>query len=173
MPDVSPSAAADEAIELFDKDGSGAIDEPELAACPGIRAARDTCDSDRNGQISRDEIANAITKIYAGGTPWASVNCRIVQGGRPIAGADVRFVPAPFLEGALQPAAGKTDNQGRVNPAVADDKLPEDKKGLHVLQLGIYRVEVAHPSIKQPHKPLGCIVDDNLVRGSTELVLQL
>jgi hypothetical protein len=173
MPDLSPSAAAAQAIELLDKDDNGSLDETELAACPGILASRDRNDTDRDGQVSQDELESCLAKIYAGGTPWATVNCRIVQEGRPIAGADVRFVPEPFLGDALQPATGKTDNQGRVNPAVADEKLPEDKKGLRVMQLGVYRVEVTHPSVKQPHKPLGCVVDDNLVRSSTELTLQL
>jgi hypothetical protein len=173
MPSVNPSAAAGQAIEQLDKDGSGSLDESELAASPALLAAKSRYDSDGNGQISQNELEARLSKIYAGATPWMSVGCRFMQGGRPLAGAKVRFIPEPFLSDALQPASGTTDAQGLVHPAVADDSLPEDKKGLHVMRPGVYRIEVEHASVKKPHEPLGCEVDDFLARGGTQPVFQL
>ena len=44
---------ADKAIELYDKDSSGSLNEAELAASPGLLAALDRYDKDRDHQISR------------------------------------------------------------------------------------------------------------------------
>jgi hypothetical protein len=172
MPDVSPSAAAEQAIELLDKNGSGSLDEQELAACPGILAMREQYDADGNREISEEELSARFEAIYRGGTSWVSATCLLLQGNRPLGGAKVRFVPEAFLGDALPPATGTTDSQGRVTPAVADDQLPPEFKGAQAMRLGIYRVEVEHPSIKQPHKALGCEIS-NLVRGGTEPVLRL
>ena len=164
---VDPSAAADKAMELFDKDGSGTLDESELAAAPEILSAHERYDTNGDKQISRDEIAARLKLLYSGAVPWVTVDARFLQGDRPLAGASVRFLPAPYLEDALEPASGTTDTQGYVRPAVLDEKLPDKLKGAHVMQLGVYRVEIEHPSIKQPHQPLGCDIDDTARNGTT------
>jgi hypothetical protein len=173
MPAVDPAAAAAKAIELYDKDGSGSINQTELAGSPGILAALARYDTDGNREVSKEEIESRLTSMYSGsGAPWFTVNCQIIQSGRPLSGATVRFVPEPFLAESLHPASGTTDGEGRVNPAVADEKLPEGQKGLALMQPGVYRVEVEHASVKTPHKPLGCDVDF-LARGGTAMVLNL
>jgi len=159
-------------MELLDKDGSGALDDEELAASPGILAMRQQYDADGNQQISEEELSARFEAIYRGGTSWVSPRCQLLQGNRPLAGAKVRFVPEPFFGDALQPATGTTDSQGRVTPAVADEILPADFKGAEAMRLGVYRVEVEHPSVKQPHKAVGCEIS-NLDRGGTEPVIRL
>jgi hypothetical protein len=169
---VNPSAAADKAIKQYDKDGNRSLNEAELAACPGLLVARERYDTDGNREISRDEIANRLQTVFGSGTSWMTVTCTVLQGGRPLNGVNVKFVPESFLEGAIQPATGTTDSNGRVTPAIADDKLPAEKKGLHLMNPGVYRVEVEHPSVKQPHKPLGCEIDE-FARGGTDVVISL
>jgi hypothetical protein len=169
---IDPSVAAHKAIELYDKDSSGTLSEAELSASPGLLAALDRYDKDGDRQISRDEIEERLQSIVATGTGWLTVNCRVLQAGRPLAGATIRFVPDACMENALLPATGTTDTYGQVSPAVADTQLPDEKKGLQVMQPGIYRVEVKHANVKQPHKPLGCEIDE-IARGGTEPVLRL
>jgi hypothetical protein len=169
---IDPSAAGRKAIELYDKDSSGTLSEAELAASPGLLAALDRYDKDGDRQISRAEIEERLQSIVATGTGWLTVNCRVLQAGRPLAGANIRFVPDACMENALIPATGTTDTNGQVNPAVADTQLPDEKKGLQVMQPGIYRVEVKHANVKQPHKPLGCEIDE-IARGGTEPVIRL
>jgi hypothetical protein len=171
-PEVDPAAAAEQAIELYDKNANGTLDESELAASPGLFAARDRYDTDGDGQISEGEIGTRFTNLFGAGTPWLTVHCQIVKGGRPLAGAKVRFVPEPFLGETLLPAVGTTDSQGRVNPAVAEEYHPENLKGRNIMQPGVYRVEIEHANVNKPHKPLGCEIDD-FARGGTEPVIRL
>lgn len=172
MPPISPTSSAQQAVDLLDKNGDGLLDESELADSPGIRAALGRYDTDGDGKVSSEEIAARLTSLVAAGSPWVSVDCQIFFDGRPLTDAQVRFVPAPFLKDALRPASGTTNRQGRVQPAVADEALPEDKKGLHIMQPGLYQVEVEHPKIQQPHKPLGCEIDV-VARGGTSPVFNL
>ena len=169
---INPSAAADKAIELYDKDGSGSLNESELAAAPGFLAARDRYDKDGDRQIARDEIQERLKSIAATGTSLLTVDCRVLQGGRPLAGANVRFVPDPSMEDALLPATGTTDANGRVNPSIAEEQVPDERKGVRIMQPGVYRVQIEHANVKQPHKPLGCEIDE-IARGGTEPVLNL
>jgi hypothetical protein len=171
-PSINPSVAADKAIELYDKDSSGALSEAELAASPGLLAARDRYDKDGDRQISRAEIEQRLQSIVDTGTGWLTVNCRVLRAGRPLAGAQIRFVPDACMENTLVPASGTTDTYGQVNPAVDDAQLPDEKKGLRLMQPGIYRVEVKHANVKQPHKPLGCEIDE-IARGGTEPEIRL
>jgi hypothetical protein len=172
MPSIDPSAAAKKAIELYDKNGDGSIDEMELAAGPGIYAARDRYDADGNHEITKDEIAAHLTSLYASGTPWVSAVCQVYQGGRPLSGATVRFVPEPFLKDVITPASGITDDQGRTIPAVIDAELPADKRGLRIIRPGPYRVQIEHPSVKQSAASLGCEIDP-MSRGGTQLMFRL
>lgn len=172
MPSVDPTAAAEQAIEQYDHNHNGSLDEIELAGSPGIFAVRDRYDADGNREISEAEIASRLTAIYAGGTPWVSADCLVLQGGRPLAGAAVHLVPEPFLQDAIQPAIGTTDARGHTTPAAADEKLPENMRGLQIIQPGIYRVDIKHPSIKLPAKSLGCEIDP-VSRGGTTPVFKL
>jgi hypothetical protein len=173
MPAVDPAAAAAKAIELYDKDGNAALNQTELAASPGILAALARYDTDGNREVSKAEIELRMKSMFSSsGAPWIAVQCQIMQNGRPLSGATVRFVPEPFLADSLQPASGVTDAEGYVNPKVAEEELPEDQKSLSIMQPGVYRVEVDHASVKKPHKLLGCEVD-YLARGGTAMVLKL
>ena len=172
MPPVDPSAAAKKAIELYDKNGDGSLDETEMAASPAIHAARDRYDADGNQAISQDEMATHLSAIYSSGTPWVSVECQVYLDGKPLRGATVRFVPEEFLKHALMPASGTTDDEGRAILAVADEELPADKRGLQIIQPGPYRVKVEHPSVNQASAIRGCEIDPT-ARGGTQPVFHL
>jgi hypothetical protein len=172
MPPVDPIAAARKAIELYDKSGDGSLDETELAASPGMFAARVRYDADANHVITEDEIAAHLTAIYDSGAPWVSVVCQVYRNERPLRGATVRFVPEPFLKDALHPASGTTDDEGRTIPTVVDEVLPADKRGLRIIRPGPYRVEFDHPSVTGTAALRGCEIDPTS-RGGTQLLFRL
>lgn len=172
MPPVRPSSAAAKAIELYDKDGNGSLSDSELAICPGILAVRNRYDTDGNGEISQSEIETRLSTLFSSGTPWITVSCHVMQKGKVLSGATVNLVPEPFLAESLSPATGLADGQGLATPAVADEKLPDDKKGLNIVRPGVYRVEIKHAAVKEPHRLLGCEID-YLSRGGTEFTFNL
>jgi hypothetical protein len=172
VPSVDPSVAAKRALDLYDKDDSGALDARELAACPGLLAARERYDANHDGQISGDEIAARLDHLYSSGVGLTTVSCRVFVGTQPIAGAKLRFVPEPFLGSAVMTAVGTTDDNGGAIIAIADEALPADQRALRSMQPGIYRVRIEHPSIKRPAAPLGCEIDP-ISRGGTEPVFRL
>jgi hypothetical protein len=171
-PSVNPAAAAEKALELYDKDGNRSLSNEELVACPGIGAAAKRYDTNGDRLISRDEIAAHLQAIFSSGVGLIPVTCRVTSATQPLANAAVRFIPDPLLESSLQPALGNTDANGIAVMAVADAKLPADLRGLNAMQPGVYRVEIDHPRVKQPAKPLGCEVDPTR-RGGAEFEFRL
>lgn len=149
-PAVNPSAAADKAIELCDKDANGLLNATELAACPGLLAALPNYDTSGDMQLSRDEIVDRLTEMYSHGTGLTSFSCRVLLDNRPLRGAHVRLVPEPFLGGDVKSAEGDTDGSGSAAIGIPDAELPEKARGLKVMQLGVYRVEITHPTAKIP-----------------------
>jgi hypothetical protein len=172
VPSVNPNAAAQKALEIYDKDANGSLDAVELAACPGLLAARANYDANRDGQVSRDEVAARLGSLYSSGIGLTTVSCRVLAGGQPLSGAKLRFVPEPFLAGAIMVAVGITDQNGTAVIAIENESLPADQRALRSMQPGIYRVEVEHQSVKKPAASLGCEIDPTS-RGGTEPVFRL
>ena len=149
-PTVSPSQAADKAIELCDKDANGLLNATELAACPGLLAALAKYDTTGDKQLSREEIVERLKSMYASGTGLSSLRCQVMLDNRPLRGGHVRFVPEPFLGGDVKSAEGDADGSGSATIGIADAELPENARGLKLIQLGVYRVEITHPTAKIP-----------------------
>jgi hypothetical protein len=165
-PKVDAQSAAAEAIRLYDKDQDANLNEAELAACPAITIAR--YDANRDRRVSQEEIAQRLQQIYAAGIGVMEVHGSVTRGGRPLEGATVKFVPEPFLGDAIQPASGTTDASGAVNPTIPVDQLPQNLRGVSLMQAGLYRVEIEHPSLSgAANKPLGFEVDPTNRGGNT------
>lgn len=140
-PSFDPSGSADQAMELYDKDGDGFIAAAELDAAPGIKAAMDTIDGDKDGKVTADEIAARIEAWEARGVGLMGCAALVTLDGRPLDGATVTFDPEPIFDDLLQPAIGVTSG-GAVSPTVPKEKrVPADAPpGMRV---GLYRVRVS------------------------------
>jgi hypothetical protein len=65
----------------------------------------------------------------------------------------VKLTPAPYLGDAVKPAQGVTDASGTgVFNMAAEDRPANAPKNLAVMQPGLYRVEITHPTIEVPAK---------------------
>jgi hypothetical protein len=151
-PSVNSKRAADKVIELYDKDSNGLLSVSELTACPALLAALANYDTDGDKQLSREEIVNRLTDMYSQKTGLTQFRCQILLDGRPLRGAHVRLIPEEFLGGDVKAADGDTDGSGTVTLGIADSDLPAKARGLKLMQLGVYRVEVTHPPTKIPSK---------------------
>ena len=149
---VNPSRAASATIELLDKDANGLLTASELAASPGLLSSLADCDTSGDKQLDRDEIAARLSEMYSDGASLTSFDCRVLLDNRPLKGAEVRLVPESFLGDAVKAGSGVTDGAGNVSIGIADEDLPEAARGLKKMQVGIFRVEITHPSVKIPAK---------------------
>lgn len=141
-PSISASGAASEAIKLYDTDGDGFLAGAELDKVPGLKAAIETVDTDKDGKVSAEEIAARITAWKASKIGVAGTMCIVKLDGQPLADAMVTFEPESFLGENVLAGIGVTDFTGAAYPTIPKDKRPV--AGMPPgLQLGFYRVKVS------------------------------
>ena len=96
-PDIDPSDAAIQAIELYDANGDGNLNKAELSKCPGMLGELANYDKDGNQSISGDEISGRLTNLLKYGVGLTSLKCEVRVNGRPLKDAEVVFEPEPYL----------------------------------------------------------------------------
>jgi hypothetical protein len=149
-PDVDPEAAAAEALELYDTDNNGTLNETELAGCPGMLAARGAYDADTSGEITAEEIAERLEALHKYGVGLTRLQCEVRLNGRPLAGAEVEFEPEAYLGDEMLPAYGTTNDRGLAQMAIPAESLPSEQQRLKAIQYGTYKVRITHPQTALP-----------------------
>lgn len=153
MPELDPATAADRALSEHDSNGDGKLSREELKKCPGLLSAIADFDRDRDRSISGDELRAKLQEIQGTGPALVEVSCVVTSNGRPVEGATVKMVPESFMGETFQTATGVTARNGTVYPSVAQETLPEEYRGrIQGVHVGVYRVEVTHPSVAVPAK---------------------
>jgi hypothetical protein len=151
-PDVDADAAAAEAIELYDKSGDGQLAKEEWSASPALAAVAPSYDKNADGILVDDEIAEGIGAWKQSGVGARAVPFVVQWNGRPLAGATVKLVPAPFLAEALKGASGETSPSGAGQLSVAPEDRPRNAPNIPLMQPGLYHVQITHPTTKIPAK---------------------
>ena len=141
-PSISASGAASEAMELYDKDGDGFLVGAELDAVPGIKAAMETIDGDKDGKVTADEIQARIEAWQATKIGVMSIKCIVTLDGRPIPGATVTFDPESFLGSDLKAAVAEVGQGGSAMITIPKDQRP-NKDTPPGVQVGLYRIRVS------------------------------
>ena len=142
VPSFDPAGAAAKAMEMYDSDGDGYVAGEELENAPGLKAALRTLDSNKDGQVSEEEIAGRVRTWDRSQIGMMMFNSDFLLDGRPLADAVVTFDPDEFLGGVVQPAVGVTSMGGTITPKVPKEKRPspDTPPGM---QAGIYKVRVS------------------------------
>lgn len=148
---INASSATSAAFELYDSNKDGNLDEKELAACPGVLAALAVYDTDHDGQVSADEMTARI-EAWKNSAAMMTVDCLVTLDGRPLSGAEVKFVPEKYLAESLFPATGVTEPNGQTTIGIAAENLPADHARLRAVYPGAYKVEITHPTTPVPSK---------------------
>ena len=147
-PDLDPEASAKQAMELYDTDKDGLIAGAELDQCPAFKRGmeeipnsggqrRSDMDSDQDGAISEQEIADRIqffvdSKLGV----MKGMGCRFTYKGRPLRGATITFEPEPFVADYIEAATGKTDANGACS-------LNRENSPLGGVTVGFYKIIVS------------------------------
>jgi hypothetical protein len=150
-PNIDAAAAGKEAIRLYDKDKDGKISGKELDKCPGLKSAIDNLDPSGKEEITAQKIAARIKKWQDSKLGRMSLGCRVTHNGKPLDGAEVRFVPEKYLGKGLKIAKGKTDANGMVMLSVPQKTTGQFRDPPGVAP-GLYRVEISKEGEKIPAK---------------------
>jgi hypothetical protein len=151
-PSVDPSAAAAQAIELYDSSGDGALDDAELKKCPGLLLKKANYDQDANGSLSQEEIEGEISELFGHGTGGTQLRCFVTYQGRPLAGANVVMEPEPYLGEAVRSATGTTDGAGTAQMAIPAEYLPSHLQRVKAVHYGTFKFRITHPTTAIPSK---------------------
>jgi len=142
-PDWDSADVAASILEELDKNGDGAVDAEELKGAPGLASGVRFVDADKDGKVTAEEIEKRFDKYAALRIGIRGQSFRITHKGRPVANAEVRFLPEGFLKGVIEPAAGTTDEAGIVAPITEG----QDLRGMRI---GYYRVQIVSGGGKIP-----------------------
>jgi hypothetical protein len=151
-PSVDPDDVASTAIEQFDANRDGALSEDEWKSSPALAAVLGQYDTSGDRILSTDEIAEGIRSWQSGPVGVRVVPFKISYNGRPLMGATVTLMPAEFLGDAVKPASGESGQLGAGKLSLATEDLPKNAPNMPLVQPGLYRVEITHPSLKIPEK---------------------
>jgi hypothetical protein len=161
-PKINARAAGQAAMKEYDRDGDGVLVEAELKQCPALLRKRAEIDLDHDDRISAEEVEQRVRAWQDTRVGFITgYKCKVLLNGQPMAGARVELVPEGFLGGAIKCASGTVDPAGIASLAIAAEELPDDLRGLHGVQFGMYRVRITHPRKSIPERfikgtELGC-----------------
>jgi hypothetical protein len=165
-PDIDPQEVAAGAIEQYDTNVDGTIDQKELESAPSLRFSLDRIDANGDSKLVANEIAEFAQKHWLDrATGIIRLKCEVKLDGRPLDGATVVLEPEAFLDGAVKPASGVTRG-GTATLDVADADRPHPNA--HGVQNGLYLVRITKTVDGQEQLPkkfnkqtvLGCEVAD-------------
>ena len=147
-PSIDASGAGSQAMEMYDADRDGKISGPELDKCPALKAAIAQIDSSGEKAITAAKITARIKQWQDSKLGRMSMSCTVLRNGKPLANAEVNFVPEKFLGENVKTASGKTDKNG-----VAMISVPtKDRSDPPGVAPGLYRVHVTKAGDMMPAK---------------------
>jgi hypothetical protein len=151
---IDASSASRQALELYDKNGDGAIDGAELDAVPGIKKNLSHYDSNSDGRVTADEIAARLNDWAAQKLALMGCSYIVTLDGQPLEEATITMVPEQYLGPNVKPATGITAPNGLARMSHADEDLPKTANGRPMagVKSGTYKVQITHPSRKIPAK---------------------
>jgi hypothetical protein len=151
-PKINASSAANQSMELYDKNHDGKLSQEELGKCPGVLINIDTYDLNHDKMIDEEEFRSHLADLLKSGTGGTELGCNVSYQGKPLAGATVVFEPEPYLGSDIQTAEGVTSNYGSANLGIPAEKVPAALRSIKLIQYGTFKVRITHPTIKIPAK---------------------
>ena len=108
---LSPKASAQRALEKYDANRDGALDQTECSA--GLRALFPTSDEDQNGKLSLEEIQERLQFHDDQKVGLITATANLTSSSTSVEGLLVKLIPDPVFTG-LPSAKGSADKNGFV-----------------------------------------------------------
>ena len=121
-------------------------------ASPALAAVAIQYDKNGDGQLIAEEIAAGISTWQQTGVGARPVPFEVRLNDKPLGGATVRLVPAPFLGDSTKEASGETNAGGNGQFNMKPEDRPKNAPNMPLMQPGLYHVLITHPTIKIPPK---------------------
>jgi hypothetical protein len=175
-PQFNAAEAAKQAVSRYDQDGDGVLTKPEAMACPGIVGDWMTYDLDRDDKLTQAELQSRFQQWIDDDTGMMNMRAEVTWNGQHLEGATVKLIPLPFLGDNFHSASGTTDRYGYAFLSVDKRELPPGQQGIFGMQVGLYRVEITHPSVELParyHSASELGVDLSPADANTGIVFHL
>jgi hypothetical protein len=151
--DIDEDAVTSFIMERHDKDRSNSLSKSELSSLPPIEGNRSWYDTDKDGEISAVELEKGLGAIFDPRTGLVTFACEVSHNGRPLQGANVKFVPMPPLQDSIPEASSVTDKSGVAMLRADPEDLPEGSPTkAPFMRPGLYLVQVTHDSLKIPEQ---------------------
>jgi hypothetical protein len=178
MAHIDPSAAADQAMEIYDANADRKLSDEELKSVPGILKWKSLYDLDSDGCVTNYEIAQRIRKWQADKIGFQSISANVKLNGRPVPDVEVVLTPEPYLGEAAKPAAGVTNARGYATLAVSPDDLPATIKRRNIQVSGIYpgtyKIKLSHPQERLPDVSAeGVALGDEVAQDTVETSIDI
>jgi hypothetical protein len=150
--EIDASSAATAALEMYDKDGDGAIAGAELDAVQGVKKHLALYDRDNDQRVTREEIVERLGVWDSNPAAIMGSSYVVYLDGKPLSGATMKFVPEPYLGPNVKPATGVTTQIGLTRPSHAPEDLPKTANGrtIYGMTSGTFKIEITHPNQKIP-----------------------
>jgi hypothetical protein len=170
-PAFDPAGSAEQALATYDTNSDGAIDDEEVEASPGLKAAFKNIDKDGDGNLTAEEIAARISYYKSAPTTIIQGMTRVKYKRRLLEGATVTFEPEEFLGEAFSVCSGVTNEDGIASIKGHDAGFP----GIY---LGFYRVRITKevkgkellPAKYNEETELGYEAQDDMNIGMAEII---
>lgn len=151
-PRIDPSSAASQAMELYDTNHDGKLNQEELTRCPGVLISIERYDANKDKAIDQEEFSAHLANLLKNSTGATQLACNVSYQGKPLSGAKVVLEPEPYLGDEIQSAEGVTTNAGIADVGMPPDKAPAALKSMKLIQYGTFKVRITHSTINLPAK---------------------
>jgi hypothetical protein len=149
-PSINADSAGQEAIKMYDKNKDGKISGAEFDQVPSLLVSLPIIKSTKDKGITAAEITGRIkdwqkTKIGRVG----GVNAVVTRNGKPLVGAEVKFVPEKFLGGSVPECKSASPTGADGSAEITEPVGVGEPRGVPP---GYYRVEITMPDGSIPAK---------------------
>lgn len=140
MISIDATDAGQKALAEYDTNKDGKISGPELDKAASLKDGLAGFNTTKDKGVTAAMITERITKwqdVYKTGL-MGGVMCQVNKGGKPLAGAEVKFVPETFLGENMKVGVGTTGPDGIAMMAVPTTSADEGQG----IPPGWYKIQV-------------------------------